>query len=112
MSFISSPIRKSVGITKAVLGIIQVDMIAPGFYPTGEYFLMPDLKSLRTSSLEPRYASFMGQLEEKFSEPREVDLCPRTILSRIVRSQNPTLFLQSTDPLVVGKPKETTISPS
>jgi hypothetical protein len=89
MSFISSPTRKSVGITKAALGMIQVDMMAPGFTPTGEYYLMPDLKSLRTSSLEPRYASLMGQFEEKFSEPKQVGLCPRTILSRIVRYFTP-----------------------
>jgi len=92
MSFISSPIRKSVGITKAVLGMIQIDMMAPGFSPAGEYFLMPDLKSVRTSSLEPRYASFMGQFEEKYSDPKEVSLCPRTILNRLVRSSPPPVF--------------------
>jgi glutamine synthetase len=85
MSFITSPIRKSVGITKAVLGMIQVDLMAPGFSPAGEYFLMPDLKSLRTSTLEPRYAYFMGQFEQKFGETKEVGLCPRTILKRVVK---------------------------
>jgi hypothetical protein len=60
-------------------------MISPGFTATGEYFLMPDLKSLRTSLLEPRYAYVMGQFEEKEAEEKEVDLCPRTLLNRIVR---------------------------
>jgi hypothetical protein len=46
---------------------------------------MPDLKSLRTSLLEPRYAYVMGQFEEKEAEEKEVDLCPRTLLNRIVR---------------------------
>jgi len=74
-----------VGITKAVLGLTQIDMITPGFTATGEYFLMPDLTSLRTSILEPRYAFLMGQFEEKFTEQKQVDLCPRTLLKRIVR---------------------------
>jgi glutamine synthetase len=85
LSFITSPIRKSIGITKAVLGLIQIDLMAPGFSPIGEYFLMPDLKSLRTSKIEPRYAYVMGQFEEKDDIPKEVDLCPRTLLNRIVR---------------------------
>ena len=88
LSFIASPTRKSIGITKAVLGLNQIDLIAPGFSPAGEYFLMPDLKSLRTYKLEPRYAYVMGQFEEKEGDEREVSLCPRTILSRIVRSLN------------------------
>ena len=85
-SFISSPVRKSVGITKAGLGLIQIDMISPGFNATGEYFLMPDLKSIRTASkLEPRYAYVMGQFEHKFGDKLELGLCPRTILNRIVQ---------------------------
>jgi len=74
-----------VGITKAVLGLNQVDMLASGFSATGEYFLVPDLRSFRTISLEPRYAYFMGQFEEKEDKVKEVGLCPRTILSRIVK---------------------------
>lgn len=84
-SFISSSERKSIGITKAVLGLNQVDILSPGFTPAGEYFLTPDLKSLRTFSLEPRYAYVMGQFEEKEGTTKEVGLCPRTILNRIVR---------------------------
>lgn len=85
LSFITSPTRKSIGITKAVLGLNQIDLMAPGFSPTGEYFLMPDLKSLRTCKLEPRYAYVMGQFEEKEGPEREVGFCPRTILNRIVK---------------------------
>jgi hypothetical protein len=84
LSFIKSSNRKSIGITKAVLGLIQVDLIAPGFLPTGEYFLMPDLKSLRTFKLEPRYSYFMGQFEEKEGDI-EVSICPRTILNKIIK---------------------------
>jgi hypothetical protein len=65
--------------------MIQVDHMAPGFSGTAEYFLMPDLKSLRTIKLEPRYAYFMGNFEEKEDEVKEVGLCPRTILNRIVK---------------------------
>jgi len=85
LSFLNSPTRKSVGITKAVLGLNQVDHLASGFTATGEYFLMPDLKSLRTMTLEPRYAYFMGNFEEKEDEVKEVGICPRTLLSKIVR---------------------------
>jgi hypothetical protein len=46
---------------------------------------MPDLKSLRTYKLEPRYAYIMGQFEEKEGPQKEVDLCPRTLLSKVVR---------------------------
>lgn len=46
---------------------------------------MPDFKSLRTSTLEPRYAYLMGQFEEKEGELKQVDICPRTILNRIVK---------------------------
>ena len=73
------------GITKAVLGLNQIDLLAPGFTVAGEYYLMPDLKSLRTCKLEPRYAYVMGQFEEKEGEQREVDACPRTLLNKIVR---------------------------
>jgi hypothetical protein len=68
-----------------VFGLNQLDIITPGFTATGEYFLMPDMKSLRTSKLEPRYAYVMGQFEEKEAEEKEVGLCPRTILSGITR---------------------------
>src|SRR5436190_16974378 len=85
LSFISSPTRKSIGITKAALGLNQIDLLSPGFTATGEYFLMPDLKSLRTSKLEPRYAYIMGQFEEKEGTQKEVKLCPRTLLNSIVR---------------------------
>jgi len=63
----------------------QADHLASGFSATGEYFLIPDLKSMRMISLEPRYAYFMGNFEEKEDEIKEVGLCPRTILTRIVR---------------------------
>jgi glutamine synthetase len=85
LSFLNSPTRKSVGIAKVALGMIPNDLFAPDFSPTGEYYLMPDLKSLRTNKLEPRYAYLMGDFEEKEGEIRTVDLCPRTILKNIVK---------------------------
>jgi glutamine synthetase len=76
-----------VGIAKAVFGLTQQDIISPGFGPSGEYFLMPDLKSLHLSKLEERYAYVMGQFEEKemVGDTVECELCPRTLLNRIVR---------------------------
>lgn len=95
LSFIASPTRKSVGITKAGLGLNQLDLIASGFVPAGEYFLMPDLKSLRTFTLEPRYAYVMGNFEEKEGPVKEVGFCPRTILQRIVRYLSRLEFILS-----------------
>ena len=68
-----------------MLGLNQIDLLTPGFVVAGGILLMPDLKSLRTCNLEPRYAYVMGQFEEKEGPQKEVELCPRTLLNKIVR---------------------------
>jgi hypothetical protein len=59
--------------------------------PTGEYLYAVDLLSLRISPYAPGHASVLGWFEEKRPHPGvkghlalEVDICPRTILRRIV----------------------------
>lgn len=79
-----------VTITKACLGLICENLV-PGFGPSGEYILVPDLDSLRAASYADGHAFVMGTLEEKEPVQRadgtqtvEVDVCPRTVLRRIV----------------------------
>ena len=62
-----------------------------GLSPTGEYLYAVDLSSLRISPYAPGHASVLGWFEEKRPNPGlqgrlalEVDICPRTILRRIV----------------------------
>ncbi|KAH9477666.1 Protein fluG [Psilocybe cubensis] len=82
--------RPGTSLTKAVLGIVFITVV-DGFSPTGEYVYAVDLSTLRLCPYAPGHASVMGWFEEK--EPVagveghrsvEVDLCPRTILRRVV----------------------------
>ena len=59
--------------------------------PIGEYIYVLDLSSFRVCGYEPRHAAVMGWFQEKTPLPGrngrltyEVDLCPRTILRRVV----------------------------
>ncbi|KAH0544783.1 hypothetical protein FGG08_001150 [Glutinoglossum americanum] len=72
---------KSLGITKAVLGLTQNDLISPGFGATGEYSLTPCFESLRRGQ-RFGYATVQCEFREKTRE--EVAICPRTALRRIV----------------------------
>jgi len=87
---LSTSAHGGVTITKACLGLIG-ENLAPGFGPSGEYVLVPDLDSLRASLNANGHAFLMGTFEEKEpvkradgSETVEVDVCPRTALRRIV----------------------------
>lgn len=68
-----------IGITKACLGILQHDLIAPGFTPSGEYRLQPDFSSLKSGPI-PGHFSMQGDFREQ--DGSTVLLCPRTHLSR------------------------------
>ncbi|KAI9774099.1 MAG: hypothetical protein M1840_005192 [Geoglossum simile] len=72
---------KSIGITKAVLGLLQDDTISPGFTATGEYTLFPCFDSLRRGE-RPGYATVQCEFREKSGE--EVPICPRTVLRKAV----------------------------
>jgi glutamine synthetase len=82
--------RPGTSLTKASLGIVFVTIVE-GFSATGEYLYAIDLSTLKQCPYAPGHASVMGWFEEK--EPIaglvghravEVDLCPRTILRRVV----------------------------
>ncbi|KAF9482735.1 glutamine synthetase/guanido kinase [Pholiota conissans] len=82
--------RPGTSITKASFGIIFA-ALADGFNPTGEYLYAIDLSSLRLCPYASGHASVLGWFEEKTPLPGltgmqalEVDLCPRTILRRVV----------------------------
>jgi glutamine synthetase len=71
--------RVDIGITKACLGLLQHDSMAPGFTASGEYRLFPDFSSLKSGPI-PGHISMQGDFREK--DGSTVPLCPRTQLSR------------------------------
>jgi glutamine synthetase len=82
--------RPSVGIAKAVLGLV-FHSLAGGFSAIGEYLYVPDLTSARVLPYAPGHVSVMGFFEEKIPVPDplgditlKVSLCPRTTLQRVV----------------------------
>ncbi|KAF9267242.1 glutamine synthetase/guanido kinase [Marasmius fiardii PR-910] len=70
---------------KAILGLAFLN-IADGFTACGEYYLVPDLASLRVLSYKPGHVSCMGVFEEnsKGQTPEPVDICPRSVLNKAV----------------------------
>ncbi|KAH9947838.1 FLU1-II [Amylocystis lapponica] len=78
--------RPGVCLTYATFGMVGPGC-APGFSGTGEYLLVPDLNSFRICTYAPGHASVMGWFQLKNPSPSgglSVDLCPRTLLKRIV----------------------------
>lgn len=71
------------GISKATLAVTQLDLLAPGVSPSGEYRLHPDWNSLRVG---PRkgHLSVMGDFKE--ADGASVDICPRTLLEKTLES--------------------------
>ena len=112
--------KKYVGITKAVLGLLQLDETAPGFGSTGEYNLCPQYSSLRQGSRE-NTATLQCEFQEHNGE--ELSICPRTILRKqvekatandlhfIVGSEIEVVFmrvdLDADKPIYTGQPVNT-----
>lgn len=71
--------RTDIGITKASLGLLQNDWMAPGFSPSGEYRLHPDFSSLKAGPIQG-HLSMYGEFREE--DGSTVSLCPRTQLQR------------------------------
>ena len=71
----------SIGITKCALGLLQNDTIIPEITACGEYKLHPIFTSLRPGPSEG-YASVQGEFRE--SDGSQVDLCPRSVLRRML----------------------------
>lgn len=82
--------RPSIAIAKVAFGLVSLS-IAPAFSAMGEYLLIPDLSSLKISSYDEGHATVLGWFEEKApvlgpdgESSVKVDLCPRTMLQRVV----------------------------
>lgn len=71
--------KLSFGVTKASMGLIQVDVPAAGVSPSGEYRLHPDLKTLRPG---PRKGQLVARGDFREQDGSPVDMCPRTLLKR------------------------------
>lgn len=75
---------------KAALGLVYLH-IADGFEPIGEFLYVLDLSSLRVLQGVGKgpILAILGKFEEKDPEGKkngvEVKMCPRTVLSRIIR---------------------------
>lgn len=66
-----------VGVTKAVLGLLQTDSMVPGVRSVGQYQLWPAFSGLRLGA-RPGYA--MVQCEFRDDGGNSVPICPRTLL--------------------------------
>ncbi|KAF8954897.1 hypothetical protein BDZ97DRAFT_1862383 [Flammula alnicola] len=84
--------RPGTSLAKVSLGLVLITVVE-GFNPVGEYLYAIDLSSLRICPYAPGHASVMGWFEEKNPvagidghRAVEVDLCPRTILRRVVEN--------------------------
>lgn len=77
--------KSYLAITAAVLSLLQNDAPTDDFSPTGQYLIVPDWTSLRScEGYAPGHASVMCFLRGTDGET-ELDICPRTILSKAVR---------------------------
>ncbi|OTA67802.1 glutamine synthetase/guanido kinase [Hypoxylon sp. EC38] len=72
----------SLSITKACLGILQIDAMIPGVTATGVYDLHPVWSSLRLGPANTYHASCYGEFRQV--DGLDCDLCPRTVLRRTV----------------------------
>lgn len=80
--------QRRIGITLAVLHMLQDDTLASGGIATGQFYMRPDLSSLRkNAALKSNSATVMTFWEDERGE--QVEGCPRTTLQRIVTALNP-----------------------
>ena len=83
--------RPGVNIAKVCLGLVYLNA-SPGFSSVGEYLYAPDMSTLRPLSFADGHLGVLGRFEEKTPYRTtdgltsvEVDLCPRTLLKRIIQ---------------------------
>ncbi|KAF4633651.1 hypothetical protein G7Y89_g4467 [Cudoniella acicularis] len=81
LSVLQSNEHLSIGITKASLGLLQNDTLAPGMTASGEYKLQAIFSSIAPGPCKG-YASVQGEFREYGGS--EVELCPRSILRRTI----------------------------
>lgn len=97
--------KSFLGITKAVLGLLQADITCPGFAATGEYALYPQFEGLR---LAARAGHATVQCEFREENGDDVPICPRTVLRKQVEnaSRNGMKFLVGFEVEVVFMSRE------
>ncbi|KAJ3931975.1 MAG: hypothetical protein NXY57DRAFT_1005092 [Lentinula lateritia] len=110
--------RPGVNVGQVALGLVYLT-IAEGFHPISEYLYVPDLSSLRILHGVGKSPIFgiLGKFENKSPVGEksgvEVEMCPRTTLSRIIREvrtncsaeflvgfESEFILLKSTNPVV------------
>jgi hypothetical protein len=82
--------RPGVNIATVCLGLINL-VTSPGFSSMGEYLYAPDVSTLRPLPFADGHLAVLGYFQEKAPYKGadglptvQVDLCPRTLLKRIV----------------------------
>lgn len=87
--------QRRIGITLAVLNILQDDHLAPGGTASGQFYLYPDLSSFRKNmALNSNSATVMNFWRDE--NGREMQGCPRTTLQKIVTKCEDDLGLKLT----------------
>ncbi|EED13731.1 extracellular developmental signal biosynthesis protein FluG [Talaromyces stipitatus ATCC 10500] len=80
--------QRRIGITMATLHMLQDDTLVPGGTATGQFYMRPDMSSLRkNAALNSNSATVMTFWEDENGAPLEG--CPRITLQRIVTALNP-----------------------
>ncbi|KAF9024403.1 glutamine synthetase/guanido kinase [Hymenopellis radicata] len=109
--------RPGLALARAVLGMVELQLV-DGVPPAGEWFYVIDPSTLRLCPYDEGMATVMGYFQHKVpvsvngSLSLQVDLCPRTILERVVESAKRNasveflvgfeiefILLKSTDPI-------------
>ncbi|KAK0467062.1 uncharacterized protein EV420DRAFT_1474454 [Desarmillaria tabescens] len=109
--------RPSVAIAKVTMGLVYLHT-ADEFSAIGEYLYVPDLSTLRLCPYEEGHASVLGWFQKKApvlgadgNLTVAVDLCPRSVLQRVVKQSKETgveflvgfetefILLKSTNPV-------------
>ncbi len=81
--------RPGLAVAIAVMGMVDL-RLADGVSAVGEWFYVIDTSTLRICPYEEGLATVMGNFQHKVPVPvngfpsLQVDLCPRTILDRVV----------------------------
>ncbi|CRG82816.1 Protein fluG [Talaromyces islandicus] len=80
--------ERRIGITLAVLHMLQDDLLAPGGLATGQFYMRPDMSTFsRNVALKSNSATVMTFWEDENGIPLEG--CPRTTLQRVVKALEP-----------------------
>ena len=93
--------RPGVNVAKVCLGIVYL-VTSPGFSSIGEYLYALDVSTLRPLSFVEGHLGVLGRFEEKTPYQTtdgltsvQVDLCPRTLLKRIIQWAFPPISTEN-----------------